>query len=422
MNIGRHYIHALLFAGYPIVAAIGTLLPTLNRNLSISMRALIVAICLVGILQTLRNPRPVFRYVLYWTAALVFFVIYCYRFYFDIWSGTSIHIDSVTAALSLLGSVIIPFVACSTNYFLFSNREKNAKRVVDSELENDIFYSVLYALLIACTFHLILGYDSLTSSSLAQGRLSSETFNPISMSLLGANTSIIGLYFILIGPESRFRPPIIVGYFVVMIGTFTLLAGGSRGPMIGFVFSVIVLFLLAKKSSARLYLTIFFAIVATIILIQILSVISDKYNLITLDRITNAFDRDSRAFMSVGIRLDMYEMGLDVFYKNLLFGDSIVSTYYNTYYHNAIIEVLAGTGLIGFGCLVLIISTTIRGTYRLIRFKQSQLWLLALYVQYFFMTMSSGSIWGAGIFFAYTAYFSVFIRLKPKTHNGIYYG
>jgi len=182
-----------------------------------------------------------------------------------------------------------------------------------------------------------------------------------------------------------------------MLGLVLLIAGGSRGPLVGFVFSLGI-FYLSINFSWRKLRSLLFIVLGVVFFIFVAKYAQDSINSSALDRFLNAFNFGSVASQSIESRVNMMESALQLFFEYPILGVSIIEPGSGWYPHNIFLEILMSTGLVGGVCFITLVVLLVKSAFVILNYQYSMFWLVLLFSQAFVTSMTSGAVWGVSTF------------------------
>jgi O-antigen ligase len=220
--------------------------------------------------------------------------------------------------------------------------------------------------------------------------------NPISFGLYGGYLVLICFSYLLLLKENISHRFLFIIYLLMIIGIMNLVLGTSRGPFL-FTFLGIILILLFHFSFVNFtfsYLIVMFLtlIVLTAVCLLLYFQISSKgIEIGVIERMINT--KESLQSGNSESRNDLYKEGIYMFQKSPIWGEKIVLDSTSSYPHNAIVEVLMGTGMIGMMFYFLILLNLF---YRFINIKRKSKYLaayFALFVLSYGISLTTGNLY-----------------------------
>lgn len=206
------------------------------------------------------------------------------------------------------------------------------------------------------------------------GRLSFEALNPISLGYVAASTLIALLSL------TRSRMPmanLVVLMFLGAVALWTLMAAGSRGPVVG----------LACAGMVYAFMTARFGWILLLVGSLAGFVLYGESSL--LSRFETVSTDDSAL-----IRLAIQGNAILQFLGNPIFGSAYTELESLEYPHNLFIDTAMATGLVGLFLLFVVLTRSARITWRALKCGHTLIPLL--FVQYFVSFQFSSSLWGMG--------------------------
>ncbi len=330
---------------------------------------------------------------------MVFMIMYSFRFFNDVYGNTVFSGNYQSYFFYLYLISWIPSLS-----FLMIDLKRSKEYLLTAQF-------TLLSLAILMTTRL----SALRESQLgaAQGRLSSEALNPISLGVFSGSLIIIAVYILLEkkGSENWLLTRVIPSISIVL-GLFFLIAAASRGPIIST--AVCLLLLLVSSGKKVLYVGIPTVLTGFYVIVDFILPSLQGKGGSNLDRLTSAGGQSTDA------RTDLIGKSFELFSKNwhnTIFGYG-VEIPKEGYPHNLIVESFLATGVIG-GCIFsLICLVAMIRALDLVMSHDPWSWVAVLYVQSFLMGLSSGSLFASAPF--WYLLFSVNVLWNKKDYINNY--
>lgn len=365
--------------GYPLVAGLSELLSINNRTLSITMRAVVIAMSLPAFLQIDRSKlsHPSIFTILF----TAFWGMYLARMAFD-----------TTFKIADLGRLPLDYWAFGFGTcFLPAFALLSARRLPDEKILKRWMFSlaILAVLLVGA-----LGDTRATSSTgiiYDSGRFNLDALNPIFFGHLGATILLLSYWTLRMGREGILHKGFY--YICITLGATAIIWSGSRGPLVSTIFSII--FIEVAKKKFRLTIVIF--LISSIILLSSF----DFADLVKLDALlgSSIFERLVGAIMltdtSVSGRLLQVKSGLSLFLDNPIIGSALEDPTFKIYPHNVFVEAFMATGLIGGLFFSAFLFGVLLKAYQLVEQKSIYGFLTPITVQYVIAAQFSGGLWNS---------------------------
>ena len=169
----------------------------------------------------------------------------------------------------------------------------------------------------------------------------------------------------------------------ILLITFILplMLSASRKAIIMFVFAITIYSLLKSSNPVRLVKNIFFLLIGSVLIFALIMNVEFLYNIIgyRMEGLLNVFSSSGSVDGSTALRTRMISKGIELFSNNPILGYGVGGyTYvsgFDTYSHNNFIEVLVGTGLVGFLIYYSLYTFILVSLIRNIRFEEVKLGL-----------------------------------------------
>lgn len=386
------FLFGLMVAGYPLASGISVWSGAPSQMFAIVFRGILVLlscqVIFLAISAAAAGTRPSSDSLLptvYWACLLSMWGIYSVRFFLDVADG-NIYSDRLVMIGTFVGSTLIPF-------FALQSREA----IPRSHL---VFKVVFYCVLVASVLNMHLLWSTDLISHLAQlsGRARSISLNPISFSMLGAQLSILCLY-VLVTRKSTVLVPNYVVLSSLCLGIVVVLIGGSRGPILALLVSLVPLYFLsagAFQGSARLKVLLLCAgMLAALFYTAV--VLQNVYNVSTVQRVDALVSGGLAEDRTSNVRLSGMGGAIEQFLSSPILGDSIVVDVTGSYPHNIPVELLMSTGIFGFLSYLALLIWSLQASLRILAHQQVYGWIVLLYAQSLTISMVSGSVWSSSL-------------------------
>lgn len=310
----------------------------------------------------------------------VFCVIYSFRFFNDVY-GKKLVFGNDQYYFSFL--------------FLISWIPSISFLMIDMKRPREYLYITQFMLL---SFGLImLSRLSVLQSTLAytaQGRLSSEALNPISLGYNSGSLILVSAYILLNNSKDIVNNLFtrIVLFGSIFLGLYFLLAAASRGPLISTIIPLLIIFISSGKKV--LYAGIPSVLLGSYIFVDFVLPLLQGKGGSDLSRLSSTHDK------SAEVRSDLINISLQKFsenWHNTLFGYGVELPGHG-YPHNIIVESFLSTGIVGGGIFSLICLVVLIRSIHLVMCQDSWSWVGILYIQILILAIVSGSIYSTSAF------------------------
>jgi len=381
----------LLLTGYPLFAGLANVLNIFltipSTVFSIVFRFLVVLLSIIVIISSLVGIG-FNRSILFWSMSFVLWVSYSIRFFSEIWQPY-MYADSNLMMFVFVGSTLLPYFAFSSKFMLPAN---------DNIVLNWVFYALLLSGII--NLYQALSIDSYALVSQLQGRVSFLNLNPITLSFLGSQLCLLAIYRMyhqfISSKISQFDRRNTLEKLGVLVGITLLVLGGSRGPALALLVSLLALAIFSGGFKALMR---FGSVIVGLLILSYFSGIflADKVGLNSFVRFSTILTGDIADDQSSNLRLVVFENAWAQFISSPLLGKSIVvdSLFGSTYPHNVFLEVLMATGVVGGFSLFCLLTLSIVGCVEVVRVYKGHLWIVLLYFQLIVFNSISGNVWGS---------------------------
>jgi hypothetical protein len=360
-----------LIVGFPVAYAVQGLLGTPDGLLTLVSRMATLALAAIVFARRLRSMSH--QQTFYCVALIAFLVHYGSTMFVSLILNLeqSVAPPSVMFGLFIGVSVLPSFVivACGVDY-----------RSRETWLLKLLF-------VIVTTFIAVAVYNGRELLGTQYGRFKVE--GGINQIYLGhmAVLNLYVIYFLSTAPDARLNRITKAFMFLGgLLSMMTIVAAGSRGPVVGLFVVGCYMFWAQMRKAAGLVTSMGVMVVAAFAIIFLDPQVFYEYTGSSLLlRLTETEDLSSEG------RLTIYRMGLEKFAESPIWGGSLLVM--NTYPHNFIIEVLMATGLIGLTFfLAFYVPALVEclAAARRARVKWFHVFFIHMSVTFSF----SGSVWG----------------------------
>ncbi|MEM8541245.1 MAG: O-antigen ligase family protein [Pseudomonadota bacterium] len=259
------------------------------------------------------------------------------------------------------------------------------------------------------------------------GRSELPSLNPISFGQFGGVLVIISYWALRMRGLNRLN--LLLLLVGLAIGTYCLMASGSRGPLVA-VFVTLIVFEVTRKNAVPVLLGAMLLIMFMATIIGVMAaVIGDEFLLLfsKIDEVLgiSLLSRFATLFQlsdaSSSARVQLFFISLDQFLDHPLIGDFIEvrePTDY-PYPHNIVLEALIATGLLGTIPLLIVLGLAFKASLFVIRNIPSCGWVSLLFLQQLVAVQFSGNIYGSSTFWVALGLLVVTTHSRPmqaKSH------
>jgi O-antigen ligase len=224
-------------------------------------------------------------------------------------------------------------------------------------------------------------------------RLSTDILNPISLAQMAVACLIVINAQAIAGvpKKSRRRLKSLGRWLMTLLCILIVIATVSKGPILA-LFSVVVLAMLFRGSldgrARGLFQRLFLMVLALSAALGVLLLVDAYTPIQVVSRFANA-----GADTSTSTRLDLIDGALMQFGESPILGSSFVEYSSRFYPHNIIVEVMMTNGSLGLAALVILLFGCFYYVGRMLWSVPSERWIALLFVQYFIVSMFSGSLY-----------------------------
>lgn len=362
---GSAWLYAFLFClalnGYPLAAAVTTILEIEGPTISYIFRALVILMCMTVFAHaaTLRALRP-FPVVIG-----LFLFLYLVRLLVDTFVRGLF--DADYALLFFLGITLVPTITLACAATLFDERKVASAMVM-------VAGAGVVSIMLLNTFQISAGTTEFEETR----RLSFSALNAITVGYTGLFT-IIGAAALWPRVNSSTRLLLVP---LMVLGAITMVQAASRGPIVA-AFACIAAVAMAKR---KWYVFAIFLAAA---------VYGADYAAGANFEIIERF-QDLAGDRSANERLLLQTLSIELALASPILGHAYVETYTFFYPHNLLIESGLALGLVGFGMMLFFQIQFLLFVRQLLR--EGHLLLPMLLLTALVNANLSASIWGAADF------------------------
>lgn len=378
-----NFFYGVLFAcelfGFPLASVFPVFLGIKSRPISIAYRGFVVLLTVVFVSRALRQRWPLIKGP-FAIAALALVVLLLGRMVWDAtFTDLPLNLPWSDQWTFLFGVTVVPTLA----FILVPPRDG-----FDTVRRTGLWVGciTIFMVIAAVIFTLRSGLSNLG------GRLQTDILNPISLAQMAISCFILVNARVIAGTSSgRPRWATAGRWFMTLICVLLVLASVSKGPILA-MFAVIMLSVLFK---GRIDLSGGGVVTRLVVLVIALAaavgvvLILDAYTPIQIvSRFVNA-----GADASTSTRLDLIQGALSQFEESPLVGSAVVEYSSMFYPHNIIVEVMMTNGFPGLAALLSLLFGCTYYAGRMLLTMPRERWIALLFVQYFIVSMFSGSLY-----------------------------
>jgi hypothetical protein len=381
ISVSIALLYALVVAGYPFISNIPTLLDIQSRLYGITLRAVILLFS-IFILFFVGIKRKRLHSGILSPFLAVFWALYVARLVADtLVMPVYLSRPSLEYFAYSFGSCLIPMLA-----LMVPVSTETTRRALT------LTYGLLLAAIILVLVNtLVLNLDQTYWP--VTGRLGTEALNPISLGHVATTLVVLSSYTLTINHSLSTRI-VIANFISILIGLVTLVLAASRGPLLAFVVTelVLVLSVFMRREKTRLN------ILAALLIITLTVLASVHYLLILDSEIKAHFNY--RGEDTVSMRLELISLAWRRFTEAPLFGSALEIMEYGGYPHNVVIESFMATGIVGGTALTILLLLSFLYALRLVKCYDSYSWIGLLFIQYMIGSLVSGSLYSSSTMWA----------------------
>ena len=369
----------LCFVGYQLATSlflpVSSDIEGISRSVTVPYRVFALLISMLVILLNYRkkvDKTPLALKVLwvYWIALII-------RIFYDTNVRTDVHLTDTTQLWFYIFGIILPaMISVMLSY-----------RVIDFNMALRWVYIGTVVTLVLSLFNnasLLMSADEISGRS--GGNLA---LNTITFGHLGTTGIVLSLFFLSKGGVGLIKKMLIIT--VMLLSFFIMLRAGSRSPILAL--AVIIIFWLfgrGKNIALGVSVTVLAVVLLFVFMDPILSFLGDISPIIESRLRASIYEGDSSG------RDPLYIQAYQGFLDKPLLGSQFAlfdSFGGFGYSHNIILDALMGLGLMGGIVMIYILWISIKYAYKLIKWKDPNLWIGLILIQQITLSMLSGALY-----------------------------
>lgn len=382
-------------SGYPIFSAFAIPFNISNTRLfSVPFRVIVFFLSLLIILNNFKKEKfknfSLFFLILFW-------IFYTVKLFISL-SADYYKESFLLSSFEIYYRIIIIILFPSIALMLINYKKYDLLLIVKY-----IFYIHLIMLSLNFVFGLLLPHDGLRFQFIF-------SMYYISCGHLGATLAIISFFFLIF--ENEKNPPFFILFYGLFLGVLTIILATARSPILALM--LVFFYLLIVKRRIKFIIYFIFFLISFLIGLYFYGKM-DLDNVIFLNRTYKwIFEGDN------SLRTPLYNHAIEVFGKNVLWGGRILYED-GGYPHNIFLELLMGTGVIGFTFYFLKFAPVIKNLEFVFSNQNNRVYVLffALFLQYFILSLTSYSVFSVSEFLYYSSIIIGIINNKKIINNEI---
>ncbi len=373
---------AMAFTAYPLIAVISAELSLDNSLLSLIVRIALVALSILIILhRSIFIHRQTSRWLL--LATIVIWLAYLARMAWDtFYQSDQLGQSPEFYWMWALGGCFIPMIALA----------KQPQR-------DDVWIASFMGLFIGASIAAILvaftasgQMENASGLVYESGRFRiGNTLNPIAVGHIGALLLTQASWYLMYQERSTRRFGTVVPMLLAAMGTYILLVGNSRGPLIAAICCLLIM-VVALRTTKKLAAILVLA-VAAVLLSPIMAYVEKTTDIAVYSRM---FGQSISEQAESSMRLSLYKSALQITESSPFIGVSIEDPWTKSYPHNVFIELYMASGLFAAaGLLVIFILLMVRAI-KLLGYRSSSSWAGILFIQFLVGAQVSSAFYSNG--------------------------
>ncbi len=361
------------FSGYYFVLILlaNNGLLSLSRIFTIPLRFFILFLLIIAVIYKKSSIK---------VNSLLFFKLFAFfyllRILFEANFNNHYHLSELEFFFYFISFVLLPLILLSKINFNESDYDY-------------IFFAIVLSSFILSLATIFYYKDFIGSGARITSFVSRDQnyISPLALSYCSILLIGVSSFYLLTNKLYFYRKCFIV--FSIIISLIPFFLGASRGSVFALVIPFIFYFIFKKGLKNKTTL------IAVIIVLSMLMLVAVNYlGSSVFDRfynIQNDIDSDSTS----SYRLTMYKSGIEQYFKNPFFGNSLELTLTGYHPHNIFIEILITTGFFGFLPFFLFIFFLIKKSILILRYSPKKYWVCVIFFQALIQNQFSGSIYSA---------------------------
>jgi O-antigen ligase len=363
-----------------------------SRYFTVPIRVLIVLLLLLCLLLIGRKKeinQPLF------IAFIAFSLLYISRIVVEILNLSVYHISNSTFLLYFVSFGVLPFV------FLFLKKESASDKAIykGAVLLSGVFLSVLTLFF----YRDLIGTVGRISLALSKDE---NYISPLALSYSGSLSMGVALSLLLSKTKKSLNGKIIL-IGVALISCVPFFLGASRGSVLAL---IVPFFLYIVRQQNKLYS--FYLFIVLILVGFIVVILSEHFGSSVISRFTS-IEADMSAGSSSASRTVIWDIAINHFTHNPIFGYGLESPETGNYPHNIFVEVLLATGVVGFIPFIFLVYKSLQRSLFIFKYSPQNSWIVNIFLQCLIQNLFSGAIYTASWF-----WFSMAFMLSANLELG----
>jgi len=378
-------IYALVLSGYPIAAILSLNLGLENRAITIPFRLTILIVGIFLVFLSINNKKN-YNFAFY-SGFILFWAIYFLKIFLGEVFGSTGQINIFEFFIYAFGTCFFPMLA----FFSFIPPD-SIERV------RSVSFIVLF---IGCSLSLYYGLNNilgLTSQGIVVQRLSFEFIDPISIGNFGVSLTLLSVYSVAKKNINNNATKFFY-IFSVLLGIFSTVASGSRGPIISLL--IVLILFIVSSGKVKVIKSAFLSIFLILVTLWFLNFLVEKLELDSMSRIQAGFQYKSD--QSILERFELISWAVNSFLANPIVGGSVEGQGRGRYPHNVLVESFMATGVIGGIAFSLMFFSAVVHAVRILKHKKDYAWISLIFLQYAISAQFSGSLYTNSIMWCFMA-------------------
>lgn len=362
-----------------MVAGLSAISGVSSTPLSITLRAIILALSASLVVLALARRRTRFSRGWFWLPFSLFWASYLVRLVADtVFEARGLSRPPEDYWIWAIGACLIPAVA------LLIKKDVEAYRLS--------FRLSLSMLMIGAIFVVALG-DTIavsiqTGLSQDYGRLNLRSLNANSVGHLGASLLILTLSQVISRSNRCSLLPRMSWAASFSLGVYLITSAGSRGAIVALL--GVVIFLAVGLDLRRVWRVFALAGIIALIGYMLAAWFKETGQFYTVTRVVDAIAGQGGA---LELRQQAIQGALRQWARSPFIGDALDEETTQFYPHNVVAESLMATGVAGGIPFMVLIGFAVIRAYKLINWRSEHAWVGLIFVQYLIGAQFSGSIY-----------------------------
>lgn len=309
---------------------------------------------------------------------LIFSLLYYLRIIYDEISLADYYLSTWELFFYFTSFSVIPFMALSSLHV--------TDKILSAIIKALFFSGFIFSFFSFWFYSEFIGeVERLKSSTAGEQVLSPLILSYCSVMIIGVTA-----FYLLFNKTSKKMK--LTGIISMVLSAIPFFLGASRGSLVALFIPFLLLIFISGgfKHKIKLFLLLVAAIFGIVYL-------DNAFGSGLLKRFLG-LSEDIASGSSSTVRLEIWETSFQQFLSSPFFGDKLKTNSFPIHPHNLFIEVLQTLGVLGFLPFLLLIISSFKISFKILKQHRNHSWIVVIFIQAFFQHMFSSSIY-AGAWF-----------------------